>query len=49
MLESVMLINNGKGLFKIKPLPKETQFAPIYGISVSDFEGAKGGTKKRNT
>ena len=38
MLESVMLINNGKGLFKIKPLPKETQFAPIYGISVSDFD-----------
>jgi hypothetical protein len=38
MLESVMLINNGKGLFKIKPLPKESQFAPIYAISVSDFD-----------
>jgi hypothetical protein len=38
MLESVILQNNGKGSFKIKPLPKETQFAPIYAISVSDFD-----------
>jgi hypothetical protein len=38
MLESVVLLNNGKGSFKIKPLPKESQFAPIYAISVSDFD-----------
>lgn len=38
MLESVILQNNGKGSFKIKPLPKVTQFAPIYAISASDFD-----------
>ena len=33
-----MLINNGDASFKIKPLPKESQFAPIYAISASDFD-----------
>ena len=38
MLESVLLINNGDASFKIKPLPTESQFAPIYAISASDFD-----------
>ena len=38
MLESVLLINDGNASFKIKPLPKESQFAPIYAISASDFD-----------
>ena len=38
MLESVMLINNGKGSFKIKPLPKETQLSPLYAILASDID-----------
>ena len=38
MLESVMLINDGKGSFKIKPLPKETQLSPLYAILASDID-----------
>ena len=41
MLESVVLLNNGKGSFKIKPLPKESQFAPIYAISCPRFVRVK--------
>jgi hypothetical protein len=38
MLNSVLLVNNGNASFRIKPLPKESQFAPIYAISASDFD-----------
>ena len=38
MLDSILLINNGDASFKIKPLPTESQFAPIYAISASDFD-----------
>ena len=38
MLESVILLNNGEGFFNIKPLPKESQFSPIYAIIASDFD-----------
>lgn len=38
MLESVLLINDGKGAFQIKPLPLEAQVSPIYAISVADFD-----------
>ncbi len=38
MLESIILLNNGEGSFNIKPLPKETQFSPIYAIFASDFD-----------
>lgn len=38
MLESVILQNNGKGSFKIKPLPKETQLSPLYAILASDID-----------
>ena len=35
-LESCYLENTGKG-FKIRPLPMEAQFAPIYALQVGDF------------
>ena len=38
MLESVLVLNNGDGSFKIKPLPKESQISPIYAIEASDFD-----------
>tara|TARA_B100001057_G_scaffold149405_2_gene149311 strand:+ start:10033 stop:13374 length:3342 start_codon:yes stop_codon:yes gene_type:complete len=38
MLESVILLNNGDGFFNIKPLPKESQFSPVYAIIASDFD-----------
>ena len=38
MLESVILINKGDGSFNIQPLPKESQLAPIYAITASDFD-----------
>ena len=38
MLESVLLVNDGKGAFQIKPLPLEAQFSPVYGIVVDDFD-----------
>jgi hypothetical protein len=37
MLESVMLINDGKGSFRIRPLPAEGQLFPVYGIATGDF------------
>ena len=38
MLESVSLINNGKGTFQVEPLPLEAQVSPIYAIEVADFD-----------
>jgi hypothetical protein len=38
-LESVVLINDGKGKFTMIKLPLEAQVAPVYGIAVSDFNG----------
>ena len=38
MLESVLVLNNGDGSFKIKPLPKESQISPIYAVEASDFD-----------
>lgn len=37
-LASVILINEG-GKFKIRYLPTEAQFSPIYGLAISDFDG----------
>nr|WP_229313267.1 VCBS repeat-containing protein [Larkinella terrae] len=37
--ESVVLLNDGKGHFTIKPLPKEAQFSPVCGIEISDLDG----------
>lgn len=38
-LQSSLLINDGNGKFKIKPLPLAAQFSPIYGILVKDLDG----------
>ncbi|RZK47069.1 MAG: VCBS repeat-containing protein, partial [Pedobacter sp.] len=38
-LESAVFLNNGKGGFEQKPLPITAQLSPVYGISVSDFNG----------
>jgi hypothetical protein len=38
MMESCVLINNGKGSFKLTPLPLETQFSPVYAIAADDFD-----------
>ena len=38
MLESILILNDGDGSFEIKPLPKESQIAPIYAIEASDFD-----------
>ena len=35
--ETSFIENLGNGQFKIKAMPKETQFSPIYGISTGDF------------
>jgi len=36
-LQSAYLENKGGGTFKMYPLPKEAQIAPIMGTSISDF------------
>lgn len=35
--ETSILINDGNGKFQLKPLPVETQFAPVFGIITEDF------------
>lgn len=35
---SVMIENNGKGKFTVRPLPLEAQYAPINGIVGDDFD-----------
>ncbi len=37
-LESAYLENLGQGKFRLHTLPIETQFAPIYGIQISDYD-----------
>jgi enediyne biosynthesis protein E4 len=37
-LESAVFLNRGDR-FEAKPLPREAQFAPAFGVSVSDFDG----------
>ncbi len=37
-LSSSVLINDGKGNFKIEPLPVEAQFSPVYGILMDDID-----------
>lgn len=39
VLASGVLLNLGKGKFSFTPLPDEAQFAPMYGISIRDYDG----------
>ncbi len=34
-----LVANNGDGSFTLRPLPREAQIAPVYGILASDFDG----------
>jgi hypothetical protein len=36
---TTLVRNNGDGTFTMVPLPTEAQFAPVYGIYASDFNG----------
>lgn len=36
-LETVLLLNR-KNHFELRPLPREAQFAPVFGMSVADFD-----------
>lgn len=38
-LESGMFLNDGKGRFTFKPLPREAQISPVFGISLTDVNG----------
>jgi len=38
-LASGILLNRGNGKFAFSPLPSEAQFAPMYGVTVGDFDG----------
>ena len=38
MLESVVLLNNGNGTFKVNKLPVEAQLAPVYAILARDID-----------
>ena len=39
VLTSGVLLNQGNGKFTYTALPNEAQFAPMYGISIGDFDG----------
>lgn len=39
IFESIYLENTGSGQFKVKPLPKIAQAAPVYGILPRDWNG----------
>lgn len=36
-LESALMLNNGDGTFSVTALPVEAQYAPVYALSVADF------------
>lgn len=38
ILESVIVLSNGKGKFDIRVLPREAQYSPIYGLLAGDFD-----------
>lgn len=37
-LRTMIYLNDGKGKFTAMPLPVQAQFAPVYGISVQDYD-----------
>ncbi len=38
MLESVLILSDGKKSFQIKPLPRKAQISPIYAILANDWD-----------
>lgn len=38
LLPSVYIQNDGANIFKIKELPVEAQYAPIYGVTITDID-----------
>lgn len=38
-MNSVLLVNNGNGDFRVDTLPVEAQFAPLYGMIAQDING----------
>jgi hypothetical protein len=38
IMESCVMINSGRGSFKLTPLPTEAQFSPVYAIAADDFD-----------
>src|SRR5687768_1687240 len=39
ILSSSIIINGGDGKMILRPLPREAQYSPIYGIEVADVDG----------
>lgn len=37
-LRTSLFVNDGKGNFRMQPLPVEAQIAPMYGIALQDFD-----------
>ncbi|MDA7617888.1 FG-GAP-like repeat-containing protein [Verrucomicrobia bacterium] len=38
-LSSMLFLNDGLGRFRPRPLPDQVQWAPVFGLQVSDFDG----------
>ena len=38
-MDSMVFFNLGQGRFQAEPLPMEVQWAPVFGVSVCDFDG----------
>ena len=38
IMESCVMMNSGKGTFRLTPLPVEAQFSPVYAINAGDFD-----------
>ncbi len=36
--ESCVMMNTGRGTFRLIPLPQEAQFSPVYSINAEDFD-----------
>jgi hypothetical protein len=37
--QTSVILNEGQGKFRLKPLPVQAQLSPVYGIEISDFDG----------
>jgi hypothetical protein len=37
LFETCLIENNGDGTFRVRPLPREAQFSPVYSVNPGDF------------